>query len=148
MGKGFSGSGRIAICARSSERSSHFRKRVAHCRKFTFNKAYAAAAAAYNEFEYKNVGKKGPVLTVIPGETKSNNTSFNQRLLPNNIAAFGELELSQANFTVLERANKGKLLNEIAHAHNLSDMAQPRKSMKIGKLKATKWMVKFDILKA
>ena len=88
------------------------------------------------------------MLTVIPGETKSNNTSFNQRLLPNNIAAFGELELSQANFTVLERANKGKLLNEIAHAYNLSDMAQARKTMKIGKLKATKWMVNFDILKA
>lgn len=115
----------------------------------TSNKANAAAdAAAYKEVEYKNAAKKGPALIVIPGEIKSNNASFTQRFLPNNIADFGELELSQANFTVLERANLGKLLNEITLAYNLGDVAQARKTMKIGKLKTTKWIVKFDILKA
>ncbi len=115
----------------------------------TSNKANAAAdAAAYKEIEYKNKGKKGPALIVIPGDIKSNNASFTQRFLPNNIADFGELELSQANFTVLERANLGNLLNEITLAYNLGNVAQARKTMQVGKLKTTKWIVKFDILKA
>src|SRR3954471_10190499 len=58
----------------------------------------AADQAAYKEVEYTNKGKKGPVLVVIPGDIKSSNASFTQRFLPNNIADFGELELSQANF--------------------------------------------------
>ena len=115
----------------------------------TSNKANAAAdAAAYKEVEYKNVAKKGPALIVIPGEIKSSNASFTQRFLPNNIADFGELELSQANFTVLERSNLGSLLNEITLAYNLGNVAQARKTMQMGKLKTTKWIVKFDILKA
>jgi len=115
----------------------------------TSNKANAAAdAAAYKEVQYKNIAKKGPALIVIPGEIKSSNASFTQRFLPNNIADFGELELSQANFTVLERANLGNLLNEITLAYNLGNVAQARKTMQIGKLKTTKWIVKFDILKA
>ncbi|MEO7107640.1 MAG: hypothetical protein ABIZ09_14790 [Rhodoferax sp.] len=115
----------------------------------TSNQANAAAdAAAYKEVQYKNVGKRGPALIVIPGEIKSNNATFTQRFLPNNIADFGELELSQANFPVLERANLGKLLNEITLAYNLGNVAQARKTMRIGKLKTTKWIVKFDILKA
>ena len=90
----------------------------------------------------------GPALVVIPGEIKSNNATFVQRFLPNNIADFGELELSQANFTVLERSNLGALLQEISLAYNLGDVDKARKMMQVGKLKATKWIVKFDILKA
>jgi len=115
----------------------------------TSAKANAAAdAAAYKAVEYKNVGKKGPALVVIPGEIKSNNANFTQRILPNNIADFGELELSQANFTVLERADLGNLLDEITLAYNLGNVAKARKTMQAGKLKTTKWVVKFDILKA
>ena len=115
----------------------------------TSNKANVASdSAAYKEVEYKNASKKGPALIVIPGEIKSNNASFTQRFLPNNIADFGELELSQANFPVLERANLGNLLNEITLAYNLGNVVQARKTMQVGKLKTTKWIVKFDILKA
>jgi hypothetical protein len=115
----------------------------------TSAKANAAAdAAAYKEVEYKNVKKKGPALIVIPGDIKSSHASFTQKFSPNNIADFGELELSQANFVVLERANLGKLLNEITLAYNLGNVASARKSMQVGKLKTTKWVVKFDILKA
>ena len=71
-----------------------------------------------------------------------------QRFLPNNIADFGELELSQANFTVLERSNLGHLLQELSLAYNLGDVEKARKTMQVGKLKTTKWIVKFDILKA
>ena len=92
----------------------------------TSAKANAAAdAASYKEVEYKNVAKKGPALIVIPGEIKSNNATFTQRILPNNIADFGELELSQANFTVLERADLGNLLGEISLAYNLGNRSGP-----------------------
>ena len=115
----------------------------------TSEKANAAAdEAAYQEVEYKNKGKRGPALVVIPGEIKSNNATFTQRFLPNNIADFGELELSNANFAVLERSNLGHLTQEISLAYNLGDVEAARKTMKIGKLKTTKWVVKFDILKA
>jgi len=108
----------------------------------------AADQAAYKEVEYVNKAKRGPALVVIPGDVKSNNASFMQKFGPNNIADFGELELSQANFPVLERANLGNLLNEISLAYNLGDAQQARKTMQIGKLKTTQWIVKFDILKA
>jgi curli biogenesis system outer membrane secretion channel CsgG len=108
----------------------------------------AADQAAYKEVEYTNKARRGPALVVIPGEIKSNNSSFLAKIAPNNIADFGELELSNANFPVLERSNLGPLLNEISLAYNLGDAAQARKTMQVGKLKTTKWIVKFDILKA
>ena len=115
----------------------------------TSNKANAAAdEAGYKDVDYSNKAKRGPALVVIPGEIKSNNATFTQRFLPNNIADFGELELSNANFPVLERSNLGPLMKEIELAYNLGDVDTARKTMKMGKLKTTKWIVKFDILKA
>lgn len=108
----------------------------------------AADAAAYKPVEYVNKNTKGPALVVIPGEVKSNNATFTQRFLPNNIADFAELELSQANFAVLERSNLGHLLQEISLAYNLGDADKARQTMGVGKLKTTKWVVKFDIIKA
>jgi hypothetical protein len=49
---------------------------------------------------------------------------------------------------VLERANLGNLLQEISLAYNLGDAQAARKTMQVGKLKTTQWIVKFDILKA
>lgn len=115
----------------------------------TSNQANAAAdVAAYREVDYVNKAIKGPSLVVIPGEVKSNNASFMQKFGPNNIADFGELELSNANFPVLERANLGNLLKEVSLAYNLGDPVAARKTMQMGKLRTTKWIVKFDILKA
>jgi curli biogenesis system outer membrane secretion channel CsgG len=115
----------------------------------TSQKANAAAdQAAYKPADYVNKAKKGPALVVIPGEVKSNNATFVQKFGPNNIADFGEIELSQANFQVLERNNLGNLLQEITLAYNLGDADKARQTMGIGKLKTTKWVVKFDILKA
>ena len=115
----------------------------------TSDKANAAAdQAAYKEVEYTNKNKKGPALVVIPGEIKAASASFTQKFGPNNIADYGEIELGNANFAVLERANLGNLLQEISLAYNLGDPAAARKSMQMGKLKTTKWVVKFDILKA
>ena len=108
----------------------------------------AADQAAYKPVEYVNKAKRGPALVVIPGDVKSNNATFMQKFGPNNIADFGEIELSAANFPVLERNNLGNLLQEITLAYNLGDADKARQTMGIGKLKTTKWVVKFDILKA
>ena len=114
----------------------------------TSQKANAAAdQTIYQPVTYTNAGKKGPALVVIPGEIKSNNATFLQKFTANNIADFGEIELSSANFTVLERSNLGPLLKEFELAYNLGDPDQARKFLKMGKLKATKYVVKFDILK-
>ncbi len=114
----------------------------------TSQKANASAdQALYKSVEYTNVNKKGPALVVIPGEIKSNNATFLQKFTTNNIADFGEIELSAANFQVLERSNLGPVLNEFSLAYNLGDPDAARKLLKMGKLKATKYVVKFDILK-
>lgn len=107
----------------------------------------SADQAAYKPVAYTNANKKGPALVVIPGEIKSNNATFVQKFTANNIADFGEIELSSANFQVLERSNLGPLLREFELAYNLGDPDSARKMLRIGKLKATKYVVKFDILK-
>ena len=84
---------------------------------------------------------------MIPGEIKSNNATFTQKFTANNIADFGEIELSSANFQVLERSNLGPLLREFELAYNLGDPDSARKLLGMGKLKTTKYVVKFDILK-
>jgi transposase-like protein len=116
--------------------------------KETSQKANAAAdQTIYQPIVYTNAAKKGPALVVIPGEIKSNNATFLQKFTANNIADFGEIELSSANFQVLERSNLGPVLKEFELAYNLGDPDQARKFLKMGKLKATKYVVKFDILK-
>jgi len=107
----------------------------------------AADRAVYKPVEYSNASKAGPPLIVIPGEIKSNNATFTQKFGTNNIADFAEIELSKANFPVLERTNLGPLLNEFTLAYNLGDPDAARKMLGRGKLKTTKWVVKFDILK-
>ena len=77
--------------------------------------------AKYQTINYANVATKGPAIIVLPGEVKSNNATFTQRYFPNNIADYAELELSQANFQVLDRANLGSVLREIELAYNLGD---------------------------
>ena len=114
----------------------------------TSQKANASAdQALYAPVEYTNVNRKGPALIVIPGEIKSSNATFLQKFTANNIADFGELELSNANFQVLERSNLGPIQREFELAYNLGDPEAARKFLRMGKLKTTKYIVKFDILK-
>jgi len=108
----------------------------------------AADKTLYKPIVYTNASKPGPTLVVIPGEIKSNNATFTQKFGPNNIADFAELELGNANFKVLERSDLGPLLNEFQLAYTMGDAQEARKHLKKGKLKTTKWVVKFDILKA
>jgi hypothetical protein len=106
-----------------------------------------ADKTVYQAVDYANKNKRGPALVVIPGEIKSSNATFLQKFTANNIADFGELELSNANFQVLERSNLGPVLNEFTLAYNLGDPQAARKYLAMGKLKTTKYVVKFDILK-
>ena len=89
----------------------------------TSQKANAAAdQTIYQPVVYTNASKKGPALVVIPGEIKSNNATFLQKFTSNNIADFGEIELSSANFQVLERSNLGPA------AEGVRARLQPRRS--------------------
>ncbi len=107
-----------------------------------------ADKALYKPIEYANAAFPGPTLVVLPGDIKSNNATFTQKFGPNNIADYAELELSRANFRVLERSDLGPLLKEVQLAFGLGDPDEAAKVFKRGKFKSTKWMVKFDVLKA
>jgi len=107
-----------------------------------------ADKAMYKPIEYENAALRGPNLVVIPGEIKSNNATFTQKFSSNNIADFVELELSKANFGVLERSDMGPLMNEFQLAYTMGDPNAARKVLQKGKWKTTKWVVKFDIIKA
>jgi hypothetical protein len=107
-----------------------------------------ADAGMYKAVEYANVDKKGPNLVVLPGEVKSNDTMFARGFLPNKIADYAELELTKANFGVLERTNLGPLLPEFELAYNLGDVSAARKMLQRGHLRTTRWVVRFDVLKA
>ncbi len=107
-----------------------------------------ADKAMYKPIEYENAAIKGPNLVVIPGDIKSNNATFTQKFGPNNIADFAELELGKANFGILERGDMGPLMQEFQLAYTMGDPNAARKVLQKGKLKTTKWVVKFDILKA
>jgi hypothetical protein len=102
----------------------------------------------YQDVTYNNAGKPGPQLVVIPGEIKSTNSGFMAKFGPNNIADFAEVELSKANFKVLDRSDLGPMMNEIQLAYGAGDPDEAKKVMGKGKLKTTKWIVKFDVLKA
>jgi hypothetical protein len=102
----------------------------------------------YKDVAYRNAAKRGPLLVVIPGEVKSNNATFVQKFGPNNIADFAELELGRANFGILERSDLGPLMGEFQLAYTMGDPESARKMLQRGKFKTTKWVVKFDVLKA
>ncbi len=107
----------------------------------------AADQTLYQAIEYKNKAQKGPTVIVLPGKIKSNNATFSQKVSSNNIADFAELELSRANFRVLERSDLGPMLSEIELAVNMGD-PQALKRFRRGKFRSTQWFIKFDILKA
>ena len=107
-----------------------------------------ADKVSYKPLEYANVTKKGPQIVVLPGAVKSSNPIFVQRIQPNNIADFAEVELTRANFTVVERSNLKAIEREFELAYNLGDPRAAQQILQHGKLKATRWIVGFDIIKA
>ena len=106
-----------------------------------------ADKAATSPVVYENSAQRGPALVVLPGQFKITDPAFNQRFAPNNIADFAELELDRANFTVLERAHLGPLLNEVTLAVNMGD-PQGLRNFRKGKFATTRWFLQFDVLRA
>ena len=106
-----------------------------------------ADAAMYQPVTYANQDKPGPQIVVIPGAVKSSNATFAQKYGANNIADFAEIELAKDNFKVLERQDLGSMIQEIEVAANMGDAATLKKFKK-GKMQATNWLIRFDILKA
>jgi hypothetical protein len=106
-----------------------------------------AAGMVYHPIDYANADKPGPTVIVLPGKMKSSSSTFIQKYDANNIADFGEIELGNDNFRVLERAALGPMLNEVKLAVSMGDSSSLAKFKK-GKFKTTKWFIQFDILKA
>ncbi len=100
----------------------------------------------YRPRSYDHASVQGPMVIVMPGEIKSNNATFIQKVTSNNIKDFAEVELSSANFRVLERADLNPMLDEqqLAVQMGSGDADQFGR----GKFRSTKWFVRFDILKA
>lgn len=97
------------------------------------------------ERSYQNATRKGPGIIVLTGEIKSNNATFRQKVTANNIKDYAELELSRANFTVLERGDLDPMLAEQQLARQ---MGADRGDSNPGQFKTTRWFARFDILKA
>jgi hypothetical protein len=104
--------------------------------------------AAYRRVSYSNAGKPGAALVVMPGEVRITDAVLTQQVLPASIADWAELELAQANFKVLERAALGSVLLEVDTATRLGDRAAMESMVRSGQLKGTRWLAKFDLLKA
>lgn len=100
----------------------------------------------YRPRSYDNAGVQGPMVIVMPGEIKSNNATFLQKITSNNIKDFAEVELSSANFRVLERADLSPMLQEQELATQMG--SRDADQFGRGKFRSTKWFVRFDILKA
>lgn len=104
--------------------------------------------AAYQAVNYRNASRKGPGVVILPGQIKSNNATFLQTISSNNVADFAELEMGRANFPVLERENLGSLTREVELAYNLGDAKAASRVFQRGSLKTTRFVLRFDILKA
>lgn len=98
--------------------------------------------------EYVNKNTPGPKVIVLPGEIKTTNQVFRSQFTGDSIADWAELELGTANFNVLERADLSGILQEIQTAYSQGDPDQVKKYLKKGKLKSTKYIVRFDVLRA
>jgi hypothetical protein len=108
----------------------------------------AADRGMYQPVTYRNAGMPGPAIVVLEGDIKSSNATFTQKVTANNIADYGELELSKAGFKVLERSDLGALKREFQIAYLAGDPDAARRLLGKGKFKSTRWVVRFDVLKA
>lgn len=106
-----------------------------------------ADQALYQPVAYENASVPGPEVVVLPGQIKSTNYAFIQKVTSNNLRDFAEIELSKDSFTVLDRADVQPLFQEISLAANLGD-AEALKVFRKGRFKSTNWFVTFNILKA
>ena len=101
----------------------------------------------YKPVEYQNAGRPGLALIVIPGEIKSNNASFVQKFGPNNIADYAELGWARPISRYSSVPIWGRFSTNSPGLHHGRPPGGAQNPAE-GKFKTTKWVVKFDVLKA
>jgi hypothetical protein len=107
----------------------------------------AVDVSMYKPIEYENAAVSGPKVVVFPGKIKTRSALFMAKVGENNVRDFAELELSKANFQIIEHADKQQLFNEIAVAANLGDM-QAIRAFKSKCTPDAKCFITFDVVKA
>ncbi|MBK6632669.1 MAG: hypothetical protein IPG33_17455, partial [Betaproteobacteria bacterium] len=99
-----------------------------------------------------NAAKPGPggIITSLPGEIKSNNANFMQKFGPSNIAPISpSWNFPRPTSRCWSAPTWVPLLQEFQLAYNLGDPQAAAQALTEGsKLKTTKWVIKFDIVKA
>ncbi len=106
-----------------------------------------ADKAMYQPIAYTNAATQGPQVVVLPSEIKSNNTSFARHVASSNICDFAEIELTKANFGVIDNSASQQYFQEVALAASLGD-ASALRVLKKGKLAKARWFVSLNIIKA
>ncbi len=101
----------------------------------------------YKPVEYLNAATPGPKVTVLPGDISAGHYAFSSMVNANSITDYAEIELSKANFTVLERSDQDEMLEELRLAANLGD-AQALGLFRKGRFENAQWLVEFDVFKA
>lgn len=106
--------------------------------------------AAQQEIVYVNKAsrniKTAPKFIVLPGTIQTSSQEFT--INGEQIAGMAEVELSKANFGIIERSALGPMLREVQLAVEMGDADKAKKLLQTGKLKTTRWFLKLDILKA
>ncbi len=106
-----------------------------------------AEAAIYKPIEYQNANMTGPPIVVLPGMFKTRSAAYVHKYCNNSICDFAELELSKANFSVLENADQQPLFEEIALAATMSD-AEALQTFRKSSLPTARYFMSFDVIKA
>ncbi|GAB7082030.1 hypothetical protein [Megalodesulfovibrio paquesii] len=106
-----------------------------------------AEAAVYKPVEYQNANMTGPPVVVLPGTFNTRSAAYVHKYCKNSLCDFAELELSKANFTVLENADQQPLFEEIALAATMSD-ADALRLFRKSSLPTARYLMAFDVLKA
>ena len=96
----------------------------------------------------RTLRRKGLRSSSFRARRASRGSTRDKRYAPTNIADYAELELSQANFQVLERTNLSSVLREIELAYNMGDPAKAQELFKKGDMRNTRWIIRFDVLRA
>ncbi len=117
------------------------------CKKATQTANEMADQSLYRPVEYRNAALPGPAIVVLPGSVSAGHILYRQKIKGENIADFGELEMSKAGFSVLDHENLAALVAEISLAAEMGD-PQALKVFRKGKFAKARYLVRFDLTKA
>ncbi|KHK04107.1 hypothetical protein [Desulfovibrio sp. TomC] len=99
------------------------------------------------KFSYKNKSIQGPLVVVLPGKISSNDLAFSMKVSNNNIADFAAIELSDANFQVVEASSHPAYLDEYLLALRQGDENAVR-IFRERYFSQVKMILSFDVVKA